>query len=138
MTHSIATMTDVLRNDPGSIGLVTGVGMHMTKHVFGVYSTTPGSSGPPDSKGVQAKLDARPVKPIQDIYDGPATIATYSVVHGRDLGPEWALAVCDIPGGDRCYARAEGADLLAAMEAEEWVGRQVALSTSEGVNRITG
>ena len=43
MTHSIATMATTLRDDPGSLGLVSGVGMHMTKHVYGVYSTTPGS-----------------------------------------------------------------------------------------------
>src|SRR5207237_5855907 len=30
MTHSIAALTDVLRADPGSVGLVSGVGMHMT------------------------------------------------------------------------------------------------------------
>ena len=35
-------MVDVLRADPGAVGLVSGVGMHMTKHVFGLYSTTPG------------------------------------------------------------------------------------------------
>ena len=37
MSHSIATMADVLRADAGSYGLVSGVGMHMTKHVYGVY-----------------------------------------------------------------------------------------------------
>ena len=47
MTHSIASMADVLRGDPGAVGMVTGVGMHMTKHVAGVYSTTPGSVAPP-------------------------------------------------------------------------------------------
>src|SRR5262249_10873233 len=38
LSHSIAAMTDVLRADPGSVGLVSGVGMHMTKHVYGLYS----------------------------------------------------------------------------------------------------
>jgi acetyl-CoA C-acetyltransferase len=42
MSHSIATMADVLRRDPGSYGMVSGVGMHMTKHVYGVYSSEPG------------------------------------------------------------------------------------------------
>ena len=48
MGHSIATMADVLRADPGSLGLVSGVGMHMTKHVFGCYSTEPAPLRPPD------------------------------------------------------------------------------------------
>src|SRR3954469_1583834 len=46
LTHSIATMARVLRDDPGSLGAVSGVGMHMTKHVYGVYSTTPGDAAP--------------------------------------------------------------------------------------------
>ena len=37
LTHAIAQMVRVLRDDPGAYGLVTGVGMHMTKHVAGVY-----------------------------------------------------------------------------------------------------
>ena len=45
LTHSIATMARVLREDPGALGLVSGVGMHMTKHVYGVYSTEPGARG---------------------------------------------------------------------------------------------
>jgi acetyl-CoA C-acetyltransferase len=40
-THSMATMVQRLRDHPGSRGLVTGVGMHMTNHSFAVYSTTP-------------------------------------------------------------------------------------------------
>ena len=41
-------MVERLRNDPGALGLVSGVGMHMTKHVFGCYSTTPGPLVPPE------------------------------------------------------------------------------------------
>jgi acetyl-CoA C-acetyltransferase len=40
MLHAIATMTGVLREDAGSLGLVSGVGMHMTKHAYAAYSTT--------------------------------------------------------------------------------------------------
>ena len=34
-------MAETLRGDRGSYGLVSGVGMHMQKHVFGLWSTTP-------------------------------------------------------------------------------------------------
>ncbi len=43
LTHSIAAMVERLRADDGGVGLVSGVGMHMTKHVFGVYSGAPAS-----------------------------------------------------------------------------------------------
>ena len=47
LTHSIAALVERLRDDPGAAGIVSGVGMHMTKHVFGVYSGTPGPVAPP-------------------------------------------------------------------------------------------
>jgi acetyl-CoA C-acetyltransferase len=72
--------------------------------------------------------------PIIDHHDGPATIAAYSVAHGRDGDAEWGLLVVDVPGG-RAYARVEDADDLAALEAEEWVGRTVRLTPDGDLNR---
>ncbi|HKA93927.1 MAG TPA: acetyl-CoA acetyltransferase [Acidimicrobiia bacterium] len=131
MTHSIATMADVLRNDPGSYGLLSGVGMHMTKHVYGLYSTEPGVVGPPDREGVQAKLDAAGKRSIRDVYDGAGSVAAYSVVHGRDGGPEWGVVVCDLPDGDRAYGRVVDGDALSSIEREELVGRKVTLTPTE-------
>jgi acetyl-CoA C-acetyltransferase len=131
LTHSIATMARVLRDDPGSFGVVSGVGMHMTKHVFGVYSTEPGPAAPVPP-GTSAE---QPACPIADTYEGAATVAAYSVVHGGDGGPEWGVAVCDTSDGARCYARLEDDDLLAAAEQEELVGRTLTLATTDNVNR---
>jgi acetyl-CoA C-acetyltransferase len=138
LTHSIATMVDVLRRDPGANGLCSGVGMHMTKHVYGVYSTSPppDSAPRPDEQSVQKKLDDRPVKAIRDTHSGPATIATYTVLHGRDGAAEWGLLVCDVDDSTRCYARTSDADVLAELESSECVGRQVELAT--GDNNVNG
>jgi acetyl-CoA C-acetyltransferase len=129
MMHSIATMTEVLRSDPGALGLVSGVGMHMTKHVFALYSTDPGPHRlePPDETAVQAALDAGPRRVITDVASGPATVATYTVAHGKDGSPDWGLAVCDLPDGTRAYARIEDPALLADIEEREWVGAPVEL-----------
>ncbi len=138
LLHSIAAMVDVLRGDPGSLGLVSGVGMHMTKHVFGLYSSEPPASGRaavPDQAGVQAGLDAEhPPTSIVEHHDGTATVASYTVAHGRDGSAEWGLVLADVPGG-RAYARVEDPELLVALEQEEWVGRAVDLAaTPDGVN----
>jgi acetyl-CoA C-acetyltransferase len=130
MTHSIATMADVLRADPGSYGMVSGVGMHMTKHVFGVYSTEPGDVAPPEQAAVRAALDAAPTPAIVERHDGEATVAAYSVVHGRDGEPEWAALVCDVPGG-RAYARLTDDHALFEAEATELVGARVRLTPTE-------
>jgi acetyl-CoA C-acetyltransferase len=140
--HSIATMASVLRADPGSFGMVTGVGMHMTKHVAGVWSTTPPEQCPrPDEAGVQRRIDAAHERRlIVDVYHGPATVAAYTVHHGRDGEPTDGVAVCDVDGEasvQRCYAKVRDADVLRALEGDEWVGRSVELRDGgEGVNLL--
>ena len=42
MGHSISHLFDYLRANPLKAGMVTGVGMHMTKHVAAIYSPIPG------------------------------------------------------------------------------------------------
>jgi acetyl-CoA C-acetyltransferase len=110
------TVTDVLREDEGSIGLVSGVGMHMTKHVFGVYSTTPGGVSPP------VVPETARARPIRDTYAGPATVVGYTVAHGRDGEAEWGVAVCDLPGGsgERAYARIDDPALMARRRPPSW------------------
>jgi acetyl-CoA C-acetyltransferase len=137
LTHSIATMVDVLRDDPGSFGVCSGVGMHMTKHVYGAYSTEPPAVAPrPDEKSVQKSLSERPLKVIRDTHEGAATIATYTVLHGRDGTADWGLLVCDVDDSTRCYARTKHPDVLAELEQRECVGRTVELSTDE--NKVNG
>jgi acetyl-CoA C-acetyltransferase len=137
VTHSVGTMTDVLRSDPGSIGLLNGIGMYLTKHVFGVYSTSPPPGGPPalpDEAGVQARADDR--VPIVATWDGPATVAGYSIAHTRSGAAEWGVAVCDVAGGARTYSRLP-TELLDAFEQDEWVGATVSLTTADGgVNHL--
>lgn len=125
LVHSIAKMADVLRADPGTAGLVSGVGMHMTKHEFACYSTAPGALSPPDEAGVQARLDATSRPEVVAEHDGDATVAAYSVVHGRDGAPEWALLVCDVAPGVRTYARLEDPGLCTEAERHELVGSRV-------------
>ena len=107
LTHSIAAMVERLRAEPGTVGLVSGVGMHMTKHVFGVYGTSPGR-GPdrPIPRPCRQPSIASDSIPVVAEHDGDATVSAYSVVHGRDGSPEWALLVCDLPSGARTYAQA--------------------------------
>jgi acetyl-CoA C-acetyltransferase len=130
LTHSIATMARVLREDPGSLGVVSGVGMHMTKHVYGVYSTSPGETAPVPP----GPAPAPPARPITDTFSGAATVAAYSVVHGREGGAEWGVAICDLGDGTRGYARMDDGELLEVAETEELVGRPVTVTTNDNVN----
>jgi acetyl-CoA C-acetyltransferase len=132
MTHSLAAMAERLRSDPGSHGVVSGVGMHMQKHAYGVWSTDPGAGVVGDPTPYVAS--GAPVE-IVGSPSGPATVATYSVLHGRDGEPEKALLICDLPGGGRCYAFLEGGvPALASAEDDELIGRSVTLTPKEQVN----
>jgi acetyl-CoA C-acetyltransferase len=129
LTHSIAAMCRELRADPGAMGMVSGVGMHMTKHVFALYSTAPGPVQPP-----QPVTAVAPV-PIADRHTGDAVVAAYTVAHDRDGSPAWGVAICDVPDGRRAYGRVS--EDLTAWEDEEWVGRKVTLAPAEGdVNEV--
>ncbi len=137
LSHSIAAMVDSLRTDPGSFGLVSGVGMHMTKHIAAVYCSEPaGRSAVAAPALAKEPLPAPAALPIVDSYSGPATIATYSVVHGRDGSAQWGLVVVDLPqGASRAYGRVEDPELLARLEAEEMVGSGVVL-TAQGKRNL--
>jgi acetyl-CoA C-acetyltransferase len=140
LSHALASMVRVLREEPGSLGLLSGVGMHMTKHGFAVYGGDPATVAPVEVDGpaVQAALcEAHPPRAISESATGPATVAAYSVVHGRDGDPAWGLAVVDLPDGSRAYARTEDRSMLGAWEAEEFIGRKVTLRTDGTVNTLT-
>jgi acetyl-CoA C-acetyltransferase len=96
-----------------------------------VYSTTPGPIAAP------APLPEPERTPITDTFSGDATVATYTVAHGRDGAPQSGLFVVDLPDRSRTYARSDDADLLARAEKEELVGTTVRIATGEGgVNRV--
>ena len=106
--------------------------MHMQKHAYGVWSTASGS-GVVEDPEPYAAVELPAV--IVASPSGPATVATYSVLHGRDGEPERALLVCDLPEGGRCYALLEGgADALAEAEIYELIGRQVTLAPKDQLN----
>ena len=134
LTHSIAAMVERLRRRPEAAGLVSGVGMHMTKHVFGVYSAQPGAVVPPDADAAQAAASAAGTARVVAEHEGDARVSAYSVVHGRDGEPEWALLVCDLADGARTYAQVRTPELCAEAEQTELVGRSVTLAprTVEG------
>jgi acetyl-CoA C-acetyltransferase len=132
MTHALAALADTLRRAPGSYGVASGVGMHMQKHAYGVWSTDPGTAAVTDPAPY---VPADEPRAIVGSPEGAGTVATYSVLHGRDGEPERSLLLCDLPGGGRCYALLDGgAAALAGAEADELIGRAVTLTPQDQIN----
>ncbi|MEQ4718918.1 acetyl-CoA synthetase [Nonomuraea sp. B19D2] len=125
--HSTATMAGLLRARPGH-GLVSGVGMHLTKHTYAVWSSEPGGR-----LGSAAPVSVAEEVPLVDSFDGEGVVAGYTVAHGRDGVAERGVLVVDVPGG-RAYAVVEAAGLLADAESRELVGQRVRLASGGKVN----
>ncbi|NUW35099.1 acetyl-CoA synthetase [Nonomuraea sp. SMC257] len=129
--HSTAAMAGLLRARGGH-GLVTSVGMHLTKHAYAIWSTEPGGALGDGSP----VFTADPV-PIVDGYEGPALVAGYTVAHGRDGAAERGVLVVDLPGGGRAHALVHEPGLIEEAEARELVGETVRLASDGQVNTAT-
>jgi acetyl-CoA C-acetyltransferase len=122
VTHAIATMLPLLREEPSAWGLCTANGGYLTKHALGVYSARP----PPEGfrwESVQDSVDALPARDLAEGHAGPVTIEAYTVVHERDGRPGTAFAACRTSEDARTWATSTAPDLLRAMTEEELVGR---------------
>lgn len=136
VTHSIAALVERLRADPGSVGVVSGVGMHLTKHAYGVYATEADRTEPVDGRALQAQLDELPRRELVESANGPATVIAYTLDHAHDGAPTGLLAVCELADGSRCYARSEDTSLLRDAVERELVGVEVHLEPNEAVNVV--
>ena len=125
VTHAIAAMYDVLRGDPGSLGVVTALGWYLTKHSVGLYSTTPPAAGfrheKPSAPG--------PRRDYTGDYEGPVTVEAYTVMHERDGSPVLGIVACLLPDGRRAWGNVYETGLLKAMTQEEFCGRAASLVT---------
>jgi acetyl-CoA C-acetyltransferase len=126
--HSIAAAYDRFAAGSGR-ALITGVGMHLAKHVAAVWSGEPGSARRASETAVQAEVDAaQPRRRVLTEWSGPATVSAYTVAHGRDGSAEKGLVVLDTAEG-RALARVHEPALLADAESRELVGQRVAVTT---------
>ena len=121
VTHSIATMIDVLRGDAGSVGLVSANGGFLTKHAIGLYSTEPPPKGY-EAADVQEQVDQVPSVPLAEDHTGEVTIEAYTVMHNAD-GPELGLCALRTAEGARTWGRVTDVAAATAMITEEAIGR---------------
>ncbi|CDO30848.1 thiolase C-terminal domain-containing protein [Mycolicibacterium porcinum] len=127
VTHAVASLVDSLRHDPGTIGLSTANGMFLTKHALALYSTRPPRDGFRWTS-VQDEVDASPKRVPAPGYRGPARLESYTVAHRDDDGtPAAAVLIGITPDERRCWGNTASADLLQALEAEEYIGRSIQL-----------
>lgn len=138
--HSIVTMVEKLRAKPGTKGLVTSNGWYVTKHGMGLYSTESvnGRWQREDPATYQAQIDSEAHPVAVEKPNGPATIETYTVVHGRK-GPEFAIVFGRLPDGGRFVAHTPNDEVtLHDMLTNDQLGRKGTVTSSPtGLNIFT-
>ena len=113
--HSLATLSDRLREQSGGLGLATGVGWFMTKHALALLSADPPAS-PYADFNPQAEVDALPSRAAGEGDGGGGEIETYTVLFDRDAAPTSAVVSSIGADGARAltgvYEKAAIAELL--------------------------
>jgi acetyl-CoA C-acetyltransferase len=132
--HSLATLVERLRGDPGTRGLVSGNGWYLTKHSAGVYSTEP---PPHDVAAAKAPEPAAPADAVEPVVEaeGDATVETYTVHYGRDGAPSQGIVIGRLGNGQRFIANTDPArEALESLVETERVGSTGRVSHVDGKN----
>jgi len=126
MLQAMVKAAAVLRAAPDSRALVTAVSGMLTKQGLGLWSSAP-PARPFRHLDVTAEVAAAsPAVAAAPAHRGPATVASYTVLHDLD-GSRRGVLVCDTPGGGRVVTSTREPELTESMEREEWCGRPVVL-----------
>jgi acetyl-CoA C-acetyltransferase len=123
--QATAAVVDRLREDPGSLGMVTTVSGLLTKPALAVWSTEPGEVLIADLVA-EATL-ATAVREVTNQGSGLANIASYTVTYtGTD--PSSAFVIADLADGRRWIGTSTDSDLLSEGVTAELIGRQVIIT----------
>jgi acetyl-CoA C-acetyltransferase len=130
VTHALAAMLGRLRSDSGANGLVTGNGYYLTKHALTVLGTRE-PQRPFRYLNSQPEVDGLPRVTVRTDYHGAARCETYTVLHGSDGTPDYALMACRAPDGQRVWARGDEPGLLEALTSGDPLGQTFEVAGSE-------
>ena len=122
--HATCRAAELLRARGRGTALVSSVSGMLTKQGFGLWSATAPARG-----FVRADVSSEVARelrtcPVIERYSGPATVAGYTVLHGRSQTPR-GVALVDTPAGARVLSTTRDNEMIANMQVEEWVGREV-------------
>lgn len=137
MSHSISSLVDHLRCNNTHYGMVTGIGMHMTKHVVGIWSAIRPNHSLADFDEPQRAVIDDGTKNVVADANGVVSIDAASALFSHEGEAVSAVAICTLPDSSRCYAEITDRDLVAAVHRGEWVGANGKVSaTGKGTNRL--
>lgn len=125
--QSVAAIAPRLRGEPGALGAVTTVSGLLTKPGIGIWSARPDGRPPLLSDlAFEVASVTGVVEAVEtlDGYEGPGTVATYTVTYDG-MDPVRVVAVCDTADGRRCVSISDDPAVAGHACAEELVGTPV-------------
>ena len=138
--HAIASMTEALRSNPGSYGLIYANGGVMSKHSAGIYSTTPPLDGwhACSSQELQANLDRLPAPGVDHAPHGEAEIETFTINYLGGNPFSAAIVARMSETGLRCFALSDIRDLetFNAFTETDPLGRTVYVTKNPKGNKF--
>jgi acetyl-CoA C-acetyltransferase len=131
--QALVRMLGVLREDPGSTGLVTAVSGMLTKQGVSLWSSEPGAAAfSHDDVSEATTRDTRAVS-LAPVAAGPARVAAYSVLN-EGAEPKRAALLCDREDGARMLLVSDDAALALRATREELCARDVRIRADGGVD----
>ncbi len=128
--HSTAQLAEHLRANPGTRGLVTTVSGVLTKYGLSIWGTEPNPNGYRFVDVTDAARASTETREIDPTYEGPATIAAYTVLFDRS-GPTNAIVIVDSPTGTRRVATSSDPQAMDAMQRIDVCGEAVIVAGDE-------
>jgi len=125
--QSMVRMARLLREAPGSTGLVTAVSGVLAKQGVSLWSSEPGAAPFGHDDVSEATARETSAAEMADAAEGPATIATYTVVYA-DGAPKRVVLIADFEGGGRTLASSDEPESIASATREELCGRAVRIT----------
>lgn len=126
--QATAEVVRAVRDEPGTLGMVTTVSGLLTKPGLTVWSTDPGEGEPVVADLAGEATAATATKEVCGDAEGPARVATYTVTYDGSA-PACAFVVADLDDGRRWVGTSDDRDLLArgVGDGPELVGAPVVL-----------
>lgn len=126
---------ELMRAGRGRTALVSSVSGVLTKQGFGAWSITPGRGFVSADVSNEVARQSPALDVLTD-YTGPARIAGFTVLHGREQAPK-GVAIVTTPGGQRAVATTVHAPLLARLQEQEFVGHDVLVTSHPHGNEFS-
>lgn len=136
--HALVAAVSRLREAPQSHALITGNGGILSKHATSILSAMPPQLPwqPPETRRLQAEIDAQPSPPVTERPEGEARIETCTVMHGRE-GPQLGIVIARLlDSGARFVANTPpgDADAWQRLMADDAIGSLGKASHRNGRN----